>query len=108
MDKSIFLTIMGESPQLKVIDFLIENSIFDYSKSEISKGASISRNTLNNIWDQLVFSDIITKTRTVGRATLYKLNTKNPVVKKFIQLDQTLTREYAEKLSNQNSHNTTS
>lgn len=32
MERSLFLEVFGEYPQIKVLDFLIENDIFDYSK----------------------------------------------------------------------------
>ena len=99
MSESLFLKVVGKTPQLKVIDFLIENRIFDYSKSDISEATGVSRMTLDKIWDELVSNDIIKKTRQIGRATLYKLNTESPLVLGFIELDRIVTKEYADKIS---------
>lgn len=99
MPESLFLKVVGKTPQLKVIDFLIENHIFDYSKSEISEAAGVSRMTLDKIWGELVSNGIIQKTRKIGRATLYKLNTESPVVLGLMELDRIVTKEYADRIT---------
>jgi len=99
MSESLFLKVVGKTPQLKVIDFLIENRIFDYSKSEISEATGVSRMTLDKIWDELVSNGIIKKTRKIGRATLYKLNTESPVVLGLMELDRIATKEYANRIT---------
>ncbi len=98
MDDSLLLRALGSSPQLRAIDFFIENRIFDYSKSDVAKETGISRMTLDKAWDELISLGIIKETRRIGRATLYKLNTAAPLVKELIRLDQLLTRKYAEQL----------
>lgn len=99
MTESLFLQVVGRTPQLKVFDFLIENRIFDYSKSDISEATGVSRMTLDKIWDELISNGIIKKTRKVGRATLYKLNMDSPLVLGLIELDRIVTKEYANKIS---------
>ena len=80
---------------LKVLDFLIDNETFDHSKTDIAKGAGISRATLFNIWDILEKNGIVIATRTVGRAKMYKLDKANPIVKKFMELDDAISDFYA-------------
>jgi len=42
-DETLFLKVLGgENPIIRIIDFLIDNSTFDYSKTEIAKGSGIS------------------------------------------------------------------
>ena len=36
-NKSLFLEQFGDTPQLRVIDFLIENHFFDYPMTEIAR-----------------------------------------------------------------------
>lgn len=91
MRDSIFIQTFGNTPKIRVLDFLLENNIFDYSKSDIAKHSKISRATLDTFWDSLVKSKIIVKNRTIGRAVLFKLNTKNPLVRKLIEVDNFLT-----------------
>jgi len=75
-EKSLFLRVIGESPVLKTIDFLIENKGMDFCKQDIAKGAGISRTTLFHWWSQLEKTEIIKPTRKFGKTTLYSLNTK--------------------------------
>ncbi|MFQ6057121.1 MAG: winged helix-turn-helix domain-containing protein [Methanosarcinales archaeon] len=97
-DKTLFLKFFGtETPILKVIDYLIDNEAFDHSKSDIAKGAGISRATLFNLWKILEENNIVIKTRTIGRAKMFKLNTKNSIVKKLMDLDDAISDYYAEK-----------
>jgi len=71
----------------KIIDFLIENKGLDMSKKEIMGGAEISKATLFNYWEQIEEQGIVTMTRKFGKAKLYTLNLKSPVVKKLLELE---------------------
>lgn len=88
--KSVFVETFGESPLVKVIDFFLENYLFDYSKSQVAEQIEISRMTIDKIWEGLIKQEFITKTRVVGRAEMYKLNKSNPKVKALIELDMKL------------------
>jgi len=88
--KSAFIKTFGENPFVKVIDFLIENYIFNYSKTEVAREIGISRITIEPIWQNMVKQKIIIKTKKIGNATLYKLNVENPVVVKMRELDLVL------------------
>lgn len=94
----MFLKFLGRNnPMVRVIDFLIDNEAFDYSKTEIARGTGISRTTLIKIWRVLEDLGIVVETRRVGRAKMYKLNKKNPIVQKFIELDNAISEYYAKK-----------
>ncbi len=93
MVKSKFVQVFGENPFIKVMDVLIESEMADLSKTEIEKISGISRVTLNKIWPVLVKERIIKKTRELGNAKLYILNKSSPVVKKLIELDNTLIKQ---------------
>lgn len=86
-EKTSFRLVFGDSPVTKILDFLIDNQEFDYSLSDVAKGADIAWSTLHEHWPQLVQMGIVVKTRKIGRAELYKLNTHNPLVKKLLELD---------------------
>ena len=81
--KTIFLRIFGDSPILRVLDFLIVNDDFDYSMTDIAALSGVGYATLKLFWQELEKNEIVIKTREVGKAKLYKLNDKNVVVKKF-------------------------
>ncbi len=97
-DKSLFVEFFGDYPIIRVLDFLIENDIFDYSKKDIGRNADVSWNTLENFWSRLEETGVVTYTRKVGKAKMYKVNTKNQVVQQLIELDNKLMKNSMEKL----------
>ena len=95
-DETLFIKFFGtKNPALRVLDFLIDNEAFEHSKTSIARGVGIRRATLFNIWGTLEENDIVTETREVGRAKMYMLNKANPIVKKFIELDNVISEHYA-------------
>jgi DNA-binding transcriptional ArsR family regulator len=100
--ETLFLKAFGiKSPVLRILDFLMDNKVYDYSKTDIAKGAGISRTTLFSVWASLEKNGLVIETREVGRAKMYKLNLKNPVVRKFIELDNAICDQYASQLAEQ-------
>jgi predicted transcriptional regulator len=97
-DKSLFVEFFGDYPVIRVLDFLIENDIFDYSKKDIGRNADVSWNTLEGFWKNLEETGVVSFTRKVGKAQMYKINKKNPVVKQLIELDNKLMKNAVERL----------
>ena len=81
--KTAFLQVFGNSPVLRVLDFLIVNEDFDYSITYIADYSGVGYSTLKLFWKKLEEAQIVKQTRVVGKAKMYKLNFNNPVVKKF-------------------------
>ena len=81
--KTAFLQVFGDSPMLKVLDFLIVNEDFDYSMTDIASQSGVGYSTLKLFWKKLEESKIVKQTRVVGKAKMYRLNFKNSIVKKF-------------------------
>lgn len=96
MSKTIFLQVFGDSPTLRVMDFLIVNEDFDYSMTDIAKHSEVGYSTLKLFWNTLEKSSIVMQTRIIGKAKMYKLNTANPIVKKF--------RDFYWEITKQNVH----
>ena len=92
-EKSLFIEFMGDSPTIKVLDYLLTERELDFSITDMARNAGIGRSTLYRIWDDLVKNKIIMPTRTVGKAKLYKLNTDNKVIRKLIEIDDSLILE---------------
>ncbi len=82
-NKTAFLEVFGDTPILRVMDFLIVNEDFDYSMTDIANLSGVGYSTLKLFWEKLGYSKIVTQTRIVGKAKMYKLNFANPIVKKF-------------------------
>jgi hypothetical protein len=92
-NKTVFLEIFGESPILKVMDFLVVNEEFDYSMVNIAKLSGVGYATLKLFWNKLEKNKIVTKTRNVGRAKMYKLNRNNPITSKFVEFYWSITKQ---------------
>ena len=82
-NKTLFLQIFGDSPILRVLDFLVVNEEFDYSMTDIANLSGVGYSTLKLFWNKLEKEKIVENTRTVGKAKMYKLNLVNPITKKF-------------------------
>ena len=78
-EETLFLRTFGiKSPVFRILDILMDNKAYDYSKTDIAKGAGISRTTLSPAWVNLEKNGLVSETREVGRAKMYKLNLKSP------------------------------
>ena len=55
----------GDTPQLIVLDFLIDNHFFDYPMTEITKESNVSYNSIVKFFPEFVKSKIIIKNRKV-------------------------------------------
>lgn len=84
--ETLFRKALGDTPKIRVLEFLIEGRELDYSISDIAEGAEIGRTTLFRIWEDLLNTKIITPTRQIGNAKLYKLNFDNLFVTKLIEV----------------------
>lgn len=93
MEETIFTRAIGNTPKIKVLEFLIEGRELDYSISDIAEGAGIGRTTLFRIWKDLINLKMIKHTRDIGNAKLYKLNIENPFIKRMIEMFDTLVIE---------------
>ena len=89
-ENSLLLRLTGDMPLFRIVDFLVENKGLDFSKSEIAKGAEISRASLFNYWGEVERHGMVKVTRQFGKAKLYTLNVKNPVTQKILELEKAL------------------
>lgn len=92
-NKSFFLMQFGDTPQLRVLDFLIGYHFFDFPLTEIARGSNISYNSLKIFFDDWIKKEVIVKTRRIGKSDYFKLNIENPFIKDLIRLDWTLTKK---------------
>lgn len=86
-NKSFFLMQFGDTPQLRVMDFLIENHFFDFPMTEIARGSNVSYNSIILFFNDWIKKGILVKTRKVGKSDYYKLNLENNFIKNLIKLD---------------------
>jgi len=81
---SIFLKLEGNTVRNRIWNFLVVHSEFDYPMKDIAKFSNVSYTALKEIWKEFINRDIVTHTRNVGKAKMYKLNRENQQVEKFI------------------------
>lgn len=93
-EKTSFRLVFGDAPVVKVIDFFLDNQEFDYSLTDIAKGAEIAWSTLHEIWPSIMRAGLVVKTRRIGRAELYKLDSANPLVKRLVELDLFISQQF--------------
>lgn len=96
-NKSLFLQYFGDTPKLRVMDFLIDNLMFDFPVTEIARGSNVSYNSLMDFFKDLLKKEIIVKTRRIGKSDYYKLNLKNNFVSNLVKLDWIIATREMEK-----------
>ncbi len=91
-NKSFFLLQFGDTPQLRVLDFLIGNHFFDFPMTEIARESNVSYNSLKVFFKDFIKNKILIKTRRIGKSDYYKLNLDNTFVLNLVRLDWSLTK----------------
>ncbi len=82
----------GDTPQLRVLDFLIGNHFFDFPITEIARESNVSYNSITVFFDNFIKSGIVIKTRKIGKSDYFKLNMDNLFVRDLIKLDWKLVK----------------
>ena len=77
-ETTLFRELFGDTPKVRVLEYLLEGRELDHSIGDIAEGAGINRVTLFRMWNSLEKSGIIIHTRNIGNAKLYRINTENP------------------------------
>lgn len=86
-NKSLFLQYLGDTPQLRVLDFLIDNQMFDYPMTEIARGSNVSYNSIKMFFANWIKIGIVIKTRRIGKSDYYQLNLEHSFIKNLVKLD---------------------
>lgn len=97
MEETLLLRCLGNSPTLRIIDYFLDNRLFDYTKNEIIENLEMGRVTFFKYWKELEQLSVVKVTRRIGKSKLYKLNEENEIVQKLIALDSTLCKKVMEK-----------
>lgn len=75
--------LFGNSVIVRVVDFLLENRFWDYTKKGIAEEANVSRTQFYRIWDVFQKFKLVQETRKIGATKLYKTNMKSPIMQKL-------------------------
>lgn len=82
---SIFIDFIGNNPKTKVIDFLIDNQLFDFTKRDMERITKVSKIKLEKIFNDLIKQKIIFKLKKEGK--FYRVNKNSEIFKALIELD---------------------
>lgn len=94
--KSLLLRTLGESPKLKILDYLMDFPTNDFTKKEIIEGLGMSKQTFYKYFDDLEEPGMVKVNRTIEKAKLYKVNYDSPVVKDLVSMEKRLSLQIAE------------
>ena len=91
-NQSVLLKVFGSTPQLRLLDFFMDNPRNDFSRNEIMDAIGMAKRTLYEHLPKLVGEGAVKVSRKRGRAELYALNPESPVVRCFMKLEEELTK----------------
>ena len=98
-EPTVFRELFGDTPKVRVLEYLLEGRELDHSLGDIAEGAGINRVTLFRLWPEIEKSKLVSHTRNIGNAKLFKLNIKNSYVKSIAELFDKLINEEFKKAS---------
>ena len=94
-EPTIFREIFGDTPKVRVLEYMLAGRELDHSIGDIAEGAGINRVTLFRLWPEIEKSKLVVHTRNIGNAKLFKLNIKNPYAKSLVELfDKLISEEF--------------
>lgn len=96
MEQSLLLKALGDSPKLRILDYFLDFKLNDFTKKEIVEALGMSKQTFYKYFKDLEELGLVTASRKIGRATLYKINLENPIVKMLIEHETQLSMRIAE------------
>ena len=96
--ESIFVEYFGDTPMVRMLNFLILGKDFDYSLTDIANGSHVGWTSFTRAWKELEKRRVVVNTRNIGRAKLFKLNTQDPTVQKLIKLHWEIIKTETDKM----------
>jgi DNA-binding transcriptional ArsR family regulator len=93
----LLIKALGNSPKLRILDYLLDYKLNDFTKKEILEALGMSKLTFYKYFKDLEELGLVSATRKIGRATLYKVNLENPMVRMLIEYETKFSLQIAEK-----------
>jgi DNA-binding IclR family transcriptional regulator len=98
-NKSLIATIFGYSPQMRILNYLLDFPTNDFTKKEIIQALGMSKQTFYKYFENLEESGIVKVNRAIGKARLYKLDRSNPMIKTITEFERKLSMQMASRQS---------
>lgn len=86
VDRGPLERLMGTSSTARILDHLYTFREFDYSVSEIAEACGLSRRTVQKALERLRRYGVVSLTRTVGRAKMFRVRGDTPIARGLREL----------------------
>lgn len=96
MEESIFIKALGNTPKIRILNYLIKCRGLDYSMSDIARNSNVGWATLSRLWNEFINLKIVMPTREIGKAKLFMLNEENPAVMQLVEVYKKLLQQETE------------
>ena len=93
---SLLLRAYGSSPQMKILDYLMNFPKNDFTQKEIIEALGMSKTTFYKYFDNLVEFGMIRVNRKIANSKLYSINLENPLVQSLKKNVDYLSEKIAE------------
>lgn len=100
-NESLLLKIIGSTPELRIVDFLMDNLTLDFTKKEIMESIGMAKRTLYRALPKLEKEGVVKVSRKIGKAKLYKINDENLIITYFRKIERELSLREAIKAEEQ-------
>jgi len=91
-EQTILIEILGKSPKIRIINFLLDFPFNDFTKQEIINALGINKNAFYKNFEILIKYNLVIPTRKIGKAILYKINLNHPLIKKIKEIEKILSK----------------
>jgi DNA-binding transcriptional ArsR family regulator len=79
--------LFGEHPEVRILEFLAGHQDFDYTISEISRNAGVSRPATYKVLDRFLETGVVVRTRRIGGSWFFRLAADHALVRPILDLD---------------------
>ena len=97
LGETILMKMFGNSPKLRILDIFLDNPYFDFSKSEVVRELGMSKQTFYKCFKDLEELGMIKFSRNIGRATMYRINSEHPLIRRLDEIVNEVSLQIAEK-----------
>ena len=94
---STIIKTLGNSPKLRIVDFFLDNPMFDFTKKEVIEALGMSKQTFYKYFPELEEYEIVKVSRRIGKAKLYRINPEHPLVSMLREYEKKVSLQIAEK-----------
>lgn len=81
-----FMDLVGNTPAMRIVHFLISNAPYNYNKTQIADCIGMSKKTLYSAWTVLEQFGIVKTISSDKRTRFYVLDKEKPVTKALLKL----------------------